>query len=67
MTKLLDLEPADANELKALQDMVGKQARLMGELASKLRLTPQARYTAGSASTADRKSSGELRKPWQKG
>ena len=63
LSRLMDTPPSDIRELCRLQDAVGRQARLMGELASKLRLTPQARYTAGSAATADRKQ-GSASKPW---
>ena len=63
MASLLDNPPADLRERLRLTEAAGKQARLMGELASKLRLTPQARYTPGSAATAAKKS-GVQSKPW---
>jgi phage terminase small subunit len=63
MASRLDTPPEEFKDYRWLVEMVGKQARLMGELASKLRLTPQARYTAGSATTASKKV-GAAAKPW---
>lgn len=63
LARILDTPPEDMRQLRALSEAVGKQARLMGELASKLRLTPQARYTAGSAATASKKA-GSISRPW---
>lgn len=63
MVELLDSPPSELKDHLKLAEAVGKQARLMGELASKLRLTPQARYTPGSAATAGRKAA-TAQKPW---
>ena len=63
LVTLLDTPPADLGEHLKLLEAAGKQARLMGEIASKLRLTPQARYTAGSAATASKKAA-MAAKPW---
>ena len=63
LVEMLDSPPSDLRQHIKLLDATGRQARLMGELASKLRLTPQARYTPGSAATAAKKS-GAAAKPW---
>ena len=63
MVSKLDNPPDDIKDHLKLAEAVGKQARLMGELASKLRMTPQARYTPGSAATASKKAA-VAAKPW---
>lgn len=63
MVELLDSPPSELKDHLKLAEAVGKQARLMGELASKLRLTPQARFTPGSAATASKKAAA-AQKPW---
>ena len=44
-----------------------QQAKLIATLATKLRLTPQSRYTPQSAATASRKTSDAQKKPWEFG
>ena len=63
MAVRLDTPPEDIKDYLKLAEAVGKQARLMGELASKLRLTPQARFTPGAAATATKKTAAT--KPWE--
>ena len=63
LVTLLDTPPADMGDHLKLLEATGKQARLMGEMASKLRLTPQARYTPDRASTASKKGAVST-KPW---
>jgi hypothetical protein len=63
LTERLSDPPVELSDYLKLIEATGKQARLMGELASKLRLTPQARYTAGSAATASKKAA-VAAKPW---
>jgi phage terminase small subunit len=63
LVNLLDSPPSELPDHLKLLEATGKQARLMGELASKLRLTPQARFTPGSAATASKKAA-VASKPW---
>lgn len=51
---------------KDLVGMVSKTANLIAQLATKLRLTQQSRYTTGSAATANKRGGGPLR-PWETG
>lgn len=51
-------------DLDKLYSMQERQARLMQSFATKLRLTPQSRYTTLSAATASAKASGK--RPWDK-
>jgi hypothetical protein len=55
---------ATIKEMKDLSGMINTTANLLAQLATKLRLTQQSRYTPGSANTASKKSSGS--KLWQK-
>src|SRR5262245_16566612 len=55
---------AEAKTFKSLVDLINKTANLSAQLATKLRLTQQSRYTPGSANTASKKSGGN--KLWQK-
>jgi hypothetical protein len=52
----------DPEDLKLALDMRDKEAKRCANLATKLRLTQQSRYTPQSASTANRKASGA--RPW---
>lgn len=45
-------------------DMRDKEAKRAAQLATKLRLTQQSRYTPQAAATADRKASGK--RPWER-
>jgi hypothetical protein len=55
----------DADSLKAALDMRDKESRRTANLATKLRLTQQSRYTPQAAATANRSVTG--RRPWQTG
>ena len=57
--------PDNVREYKVLTELMLKQSNSVAQLAAKLRLTPQSRYTTISAATADRKT-GEARKPWER-
>lgn len=50
--------------LDKLTAIAARESRLIGDLATKLRLTNQARYTPKAAATASKKSA--TGKPWQK-
>ena len=50
--------------LEKLHSMQEKNAKLLAQLATKMRLTPQSRYTPKAASTANRKAGGITNKPW---
>jgi P27 family predicted phage terminase small subunit len=54
--------PADLSTYKTLVDITTKLAGQMTSLATKMRLTQQARYTTKAAGTADRKVT--TAKPW---
>jgi hypothetical protein len=58
------LEGGESGEVKALLDMRDKEAKRLASLETKLRLTPQSRYTPQAAATADKKASGA--RPWQR-
>jgi hypothetical protein len=55
----------DPDALKSALDMRDKEARRAANLATKLRLTQQSRYTPQAAATSDRKAGGK--RPWQTG
>lgn len=58
--------PHDREMLTAYKDFMNlarQEALILSQLATKLRLTPQARYTTQSAATADRKAA--VAKPWE--
>jgi len=60
----------DGKALAAYRAMLKSQATqgaLVASLATKLRLTPQSRYTPQSAATASRKTSDAQKKPWEFG
>ena len=54
----------EVREIKTLVDIINKTANLAAQLATKLRLTQQSRYTPQSANTASKKADG--RKLWMK-
>jgi hypothetical protein len=62
----LDAAEPDVMACKQLGEMVAKQAGVMASMATKMRLTPQSRYTPQAAATSDRKTASEQRKPWEK-
>ena len=64
-TALDQTDSCDLQTYRVLSELVIKQANLVAALATKLRLTPQSRYTPQAAATADRKS-GDVRKPWER-
>ena len=53
----------DEDALKHALDMRDKEARRVANLATKLRLTQQSRYTPQSAATANKRAAGK--RPWQ--
>lgn len=53
----------DADAVKVALDMRDKESKRMAQLATKLRLTQQSRYTPQAAATADKRASGK--RPWQ--
>lgn len=53
----------DVSELKSLLQMRDLESKRATTLATKMRLTPQSRYTPQAASTANKKASGA--RPWQ--
>ena len=55
--------PADLRSYKALVDITTSLASRMAGIATKLRLTPQSRYTPQSAATASKKAA-TIAKPW---
>jgi hypothetical protein len=59
------LRNADPAALKKLLDSRHQEAVRLAGLATKLRLTPQSRYSARSAATADQQVSGP--RPWRGG
>ena len=52
----------ETDEIKELYILQERQAKLMLQFATKMRLSQQSRYTALSAATADKKASGK--RPW---
>jgi hypothetical protein len=54
---------AEVKAFKSLVDLINKTANLAAQLAGKLRLTQQSRYTPQAANTASKKS-GPVR-PWE--
>jgi phage terminase small subunit len=63
----LDETPAlDLAQYRTLSDLSSKQAALVASLATKLRLTPQSRYTPDKAAVHDRKSATDTRRPWDR-
>jgi hypothetical protein len=53
-------------EFKALAELVVKQAKLLETLATKMRLSQQSMYNEKTAATADRRTSTEKGKPWER-
>ena len=51
-----------AKELHGIEE---KNAKLIATLATKMRLTPQSRYTPKTAMTAHKRSGGGEKKPWE--
>lgn len=62
LKRLLD-EDGSTGDVRIILDMRDKESRRVANLATKLRLTQQSRYTPQAASTADRKVAGK--RPWQ--
>jgi hypothetical protein len=60
----MDVQTADQRELKVAIDMVCKTQKLAADLATKLRLTQQSRYTPA---TAARKNTAAGARPWESG
>lgn len=54
---------AKATDLRPVLDMRDREAKRMADLATKLRLTQQSRYTPHAAATADKRANGK--RPWQ--
>ena len=59
-------DSCDLQTYKVLSELSIKQANLVAALATKLRLTPQSRYTPQAAATADRKTGVQITKPWER-
>jgi hypothetical protein len=57
------MDEGEVGEVKTVLDMRDKESKRVANLATKLRLTQQSRYTPQAAATADRHVSG--RRPWQ--
>jgi phage terminase small subunit len=57
------IQPADVADYKKLSDVTTSLAMRMGDLATKMRLTQQSRYTPAVATTADKKTASA--KPWE--
>lgn len=55
----------DGDLIKAVLATRDRESRRMADLATKLRLTQQSRYTPQAAATADKRASGK--RPWQSG
>lgn len=53
----------DGDLIKAVLTTRDREARRMADLATKLRLTQQSRYTPQAAATADKRANGK--RPWQ--
>lgn len=58
-------DPTDITSYRIFADLAMKQANVIAQLATKLRLTPQSRYGARSAATADARTAPEIKKPWE--
>lgn len=54
----------DVTDMRRVLDLRDREAKRMADLATKLRLTSQSRYTPHAAATADRRASGK--RPWQR-
>ena len=59
----LDLMEGSVVDAKPLYELQEKNAKLLTQLATRMRLTPQSRYTPKAAATANKKS-GPANKPW---
>lgn len=57
------VEAKDTRKIRAGLNMRDREAKRMADIATKLRLTQQSRYTPGAAATADRRAGGK--RPWQ--
>jgi len=55
---------ADVKAFKSLVDLINKTANLSAQLATKLRLTQQSRYTPQAANTAAKKA--KPSRPWER-
>jgi len=55
--------PADIGTYRVMVEIATKLAKACSSLATKMRLTPQARYTPGAAATASKKAA-VAAKPW---
>lgn len=62
----LDIVLTEPKDLEKLVSMVCKVAALASNLATKLRLTQQSRYTPQAAATANKRNGGPV-KPWESG
>lgn len=61
----VDIATAEVKDFKLLVELSCKTAKLAADLATKLRLTQQSRYTPQAAATANKKASGA--RPWETG
>jgi phage terminase small subunit len=61
-----ETQALDLAQYKTLSELSAKQASLVSSLATKLRLTPQSRYTPDKAAVHDRKTGTEARRPWDR-
>lgn len=57
------VKAVDARKIRAGLNMRDREAKRMADIATKLRLTIQSRYTPGAAATANKRASGK--RPWQ--
>ena len=57
-------DSCDIQTYKILTKLSIDQSQLIATLATKLRLTPQSRYTEKAAATADRRTGAVIGKPW---